>query len=42
MRLFTWVLDLDILEIGPETEFRIKNSTNNKTGKTFTSIAHKR
>ena len=33
MRLFTQVLDLNFLETGSETESRVKNGTNKKTGK---------
>ena len=31
MTLFTEVPDFDILEAGSETEFKVKNGTNNKT-----------
>ena len=35
MRLFTQVLNLDFLETGSETEFRVKNGANKRIGKKF-------
>ena len=42
MRPFTKVLDHAFLGTDSETEIKIKNGTNNKTGKKHITMAHKR
>ena len=42
MRPFTKVLDHVFLGTDSETEIKIKNGTNNKTGKKHITLAHKR